>query len=120
VAPFEFLPRTADDYATVPAAAVLTSTKQENHQRRADRAASAPPICATAAEVVLRGHRSAPRLRGGRRKGQSGSIRSDFRGSAAYKKDMAAAVWRAQAPGGIRQQARELCAEEDNRRKQRR
>src|SRR6185503_6143335 len=91
----KFLPRTADDYATVSAAAVLTldkSMKNIADVRIALGSVGVTPIRATEAEAVLRGQpRKAEAFAeaGEHAKGAADPV-SDFRGSAGYKKDMAA------------------------------
>jgi carbon-monoxide dehydrogenase medium subunit len=91
----KFLPRTADDYATVSAAAVVTldrSKKTFEDVRIALGSVGTTPIRAKAAEEVLRGQpvkSEALREAGEKAKGEVDPI-SDFRGSAEYKTDMAA------------------------------
>jgi len=110
----KFLPRTADDYATVSAAAVLTldkSNKTIADVRIALGSVGVTPIRATAAEAVLRGQplkAEAFAEAGEKAKGAVDPV-SDFRGSAAYKKDMAAVFVRRaleKALADIRQQAK--------------
>ena len=110
----KFLPRTADDYATVSAAAVLTLDKTNKtivDVRIALGSVGVTPIRATAAEAVLRGQplkAEAFAEAGEKAKGVVDPV-SDFRGSAAYKKDMAAVFVRRaleKALADIRQQAK--------------
>jgi carbon-monoxide dehydrogenase medium subunit len=110
----KFLPRTADDYATVSAAAVLTLDKTNKtivDVRIALGSVGVTPIRATAAEAVLRGQplkAEAFAEAGEKAKGAVDPV-SDFRGSAAYKKDMAAVFVRRaleKALADIRQQAK--------------
>jgi carbon-monoxide dehydrogenase medium subunit len=114
----KFLPRTADDYATVSAAAVLTLDK--NNKTIADvrialGSVGVTPIRATEAEAVLRGQplkAEAFAEAGEKAKGAVDPV-SDFRGSAAYKKDMAAVFVRRaleKALADIRQQAKAKAA----------
>ena len=114
----KFLPRTADDYATVSAAAVLTLDKTKKtiaDVRIALGSVGVTPIRATAAEAVLRGQplkAEAFAEAGEKAKGAVDPV-SDFRGSAAYKKDMAAVFVRRaleKALADIRQQARAKAA----------
>ena len=90
----KFLPRTADDYATVSAVAVVTldrARKIFSDVRIALGSVGTTPIRATEAEAVLRGQPvKAEALREAAEKvRQSVDPVSDFRGSAAYKKEMA-------------------------------
>jgi carbon-monoxide dehydrogenase medium subunit len=90
----KFLPRTADDYATVSAAAVVTldrSKKIFSDVRIALGSVGTTPIRARDAEAVLRGQPvKAEALREAAEKAkQAVDPLSDFRGSAAYKKEMA-------------------------------
>lgn len=110
----KFLPRTADDYATVSAAAVLTLDKSNRtiaDVRIALGSVGVTPIRATEAEAVLRGQplkAEAFAEAGEKAKGAVDPV-SDFRGSAAYKKDMAAVFVRRaleKALADIRQQAK--------------
>ena len=91
----KFLPRTADDYATVSAAAVLTLDKTNKtiaDVRIALGSVGVTPIRATAAEDLLRGQplKSDAFAAAGEKAKEAVDPVSDFRGSAAYKKDMAA------------------------------
>ena len=90
----KFLPRTADDYATVSAVAVVTldrARKIFSDVRIALGSVGTTPIRATEAEAVLRGQPvKAEALREAAEKvRQAVDPVSDFRGSAAYKKEMA-------------------------------
>ena len=110
----KFLPRTADDYATVSAAAVLTLDKTNKtiaDVRIALGSVGVTPIRATAAEDLLRGQplKSEAFAAAGEKAKEAVDPLSDFRGSAAYKKDMAAVFVRRaleKALADIRQQAR--------------
>ncbi len=90
----KFLPRTADDYATVSSAAVVTldrAKKKFTDVRIALGSVGATPIRAVEAEEVLRGQpvkAEALREAGEKAKLAVDPI-SDFRGSDAYKKEMA-------------------------------
>jgi carbon-monoxide dehydrogenase medium subunit len=90
----KFLPRTADDYATVSAAAVVTLDKTRKvftDVRIALGSVGTTPVRAREAEQVLRGQPVKPdALREAAEKAkQAVDPISDFRGSAAYKKEMA-------------------------------
>lgn len=90
----KFLPRTADDYATVSAAAVVTldrSKKTFADARIALGSVGTTPIRAREAEAVLRGQPVKPEiLREAAEKAKAAvDPISDFRGSSAYKKEMA-------------------------------
>jgi carbon-monoxide dehydrogenase medium subunit len=90
----KFLPRTADDYATVSAAAVVAvdrAKKVFSDVRIALGSVGTTPIRAREAEAVLRGQPvRAEALREAAEKAkQAVDPVSDFRGSAAYKKEMA-------------------------------
>jgi carbon-monoxide dehydrogenase medium subunit len=110
----KFLPRTADDYATVSAAAVLTLDKNKktiSDVRIALGSVGVTPIRATAAEAVLRGQpvKAEAFAEAGEKAKEAVDPVSDFRGSAPYKKDMAAVFVRRaleKALASIRQQAR--------------
>jgi carbon-monoxide dehydrogenase medium subunit len=110
----KFLPRTADDYATVSAAAVLTldkSLKNVVDARIALGSVGTTPIRATAAEDVLRGQpvKVEAFSEAGEKAKEAVDPISDFRGSAGYKKDMAAVFVRRaleRALADVRQQAR--------------
>lgn len=91
----KFLPRTADDYATVSAAAVVTlepNRKIFKDVRIALGSVGTTPVRAREAEAVLRGQPVKPealREAGEKAKGEVDPI-SDLRGSAEYKREMAA------------------------------
>ena len=110
----KFLPRTADDYATVSAAAVLTLDKNKktiSDVRIALGSVGTTPIRATAAEAVLRGQPlKADGFREAAEKAKEAvDPLSDFRGSAGYKKEMAGVFVRRaleKALANIRQQAK--------------
>jgi carbon-monoxide dehydrogenase medium subunit len=110
----KFLPRTADDYATVSAAAVLTldkSKKMISDVRIALGSVGVTPIRATAAEAVLRGQllKSEAFAEAGEKAKEAVDPISDFRGSAAYKKEMAGVFVRRaleKALATLRQQAK--------------
>ena len=110
----KFLPRTADDYATVSAAAVLTLDKNKktiSDVRIALGSVGTTPIRATAAEAVLRGQPLKPdAFREAAEKAKEAvDPLSDFRGSAGYKKEMAGVFVRRaleKALANIRQQAK--------------
>jgi carbon-monoxide dehydrogenase medium subunit len=114
----KFLPRTADDYATVSAAAVLTLDKDKktiSDVRIALGSVGTTPVRATDAEAVLRGQpvKAEAFAEAGEKAKQAVDPISDFRGSAAYKKDMAAVFVRRaleKALTTIRQQARAKAA----------
>jgi aerobic carbon-monoxide dehydrogenase medium subunit len=90
----KFLPRSADDYATVSAAAVVTldSTKKKiNDVRIAMGSVNTTPVRATEAENLLKGQPVTDeglREAGEKAKGATDPV-SDFRGSASYKTQMA-------------------------------
>jgi carbon-monoxide dehydrogenase medium subunit len=110
----KFLPRTADDYATVSAAAVLTLDKTHKtitDVRIALGSVGVTPIRATAAEALLRGQpvKTEAFAEAGEKAKEAVDPVSDFRGSAAYKKEMAGVFVRRaleKAWANIRQQAR--------------
>jgi carbon-monoxide dehydrogenase medium subunit len=114
----KFLPRTADDYATVSAAAVLTldkTLKTIAEVRIALGSVGVTPIRATAAEAVLRGQplKTEAFAEAGEKAKEAVDPVSDFRGSAAYKKDMAAVFVRRaleKALADIRQQSKTKAA----------
>jgi carbon-monoxide dehydrogenase medium subunit len=90
----KFLPRTADDYATVSAAAVVTLDRTKkifSDVRIALGSVGTTPIRAREAEAVLRGQPvKVEALRAAAEKAKLAvDPISDFRGSAAYKKEMA-------------------------------
>lgn len=90
----KFLPRSADDYATVSAAAVVTldaAKKKIEDVRIAMGSVNTTPVRATEAETVLKGQTvSSEVLREAaeKAKGATDPV-SDFRGSASYKTQMA-------------------------------
>lgn len=110
----KFLPRTADDYATVSAAAVLTLDKNKktiSDVRIALGSVGTTPIRATAAEAVLRGQpvKAEGFAEAAEKAKEAVDPISDFRGSAGYKKEMAGVFVRRaleKALAGIRQLAR--------------
>jgi carbon-monoxide dehydrogenase medium subunit len=110
----KFLPRTADDYATVSAAAVLTldkSLKNISDVRIALGSVGTTPIRASAAEDVLRGQplKAEAFAEAGEKAKEAVDPISDFRGSAGYKKEMAAVFVRRaleRALADLRQQAK--------------
>ena len=114
----KFLPRTADDYATVSAAAVLTLDKSNQtvaDVRIALGSVCVTPIRATAAEAVLRGQplKTEAFAEAGEKAKEAVDPISDFRGSAGYKKDMAAVFVRRaleRVLGDLRQKARSKVA----------
>jgi carbon-monoxide dehydrogenase medium subunit len=114
----KFLPRTADDYATVSAAAVLSldkSNKTIADVRIALGSVGVTPIRATAAEAVLRGQplKTEAFAEAGEKAKEAVDPISDFRGSAGYKKDMAAVFVRRaleKALGDLRQQSKSKLA----------
>jgi aerobic carbon-monoxide dehydrogenase medium subunit len=114
----KFLPRTADDYATVSAAAVLSldkSNKTIADVRIALGSVGVTPIRATAAEAVLRGQplKAEAFAEAGEKAKEAVDPISDFRGSAGYKKDMAAVFVRRaleKALGDLRQQSKSKLA----------
>jgi len=114
----KFLPRTADDYATVSAAAVLTLDKNKKtiaDARIALGSVGTTPIRATAAEAVLRGQplKAKALVEAGEKAKEAVDPVSDFRGSAGYKKEMAAVFVRRaleKALANIRQQSKAKAA----------
>ncbi len=114
----KFLPRTADDYATVSAAAMLTldkSKKTVSNVRIALGSVGTTPIRATAAEAVLRGQpvKAEAFAEAADKAKEAVDPISDFRGSAGYKKEMAGVFVRRaleKALAGIRQQIRARAA----------
>lgn len=110
----KFLPRTADDYATVSAAAMVTLDRTKkifSDVRIALGSVGTTPIRAREAEAVLRGQPvKAEALREAAEKAkQAVDPISDFRGSAAYKKEMAGVFARRaleQALAGVLKKAR--------------
>ena len=94
VAFLKFLPRTADDYATVSAAAVVTldrSKKTFADVSIALGSVGTTPIRAREAEAVLRGQpvKTEAIREAAEKAKQAVDPISDFRGSAAYKREMA-------------------------------
>lgn len=114
----KFLPRTADDYATVSAAAVLTLDKTHkviNDVRIALGSVGVTPIRATAAEAILRGQplKAEAFKEAGEKAKEAVDPVSDFRGSAGYKREMAGVFVRRaleKALANIRQQTRAKAA----------
>jgi len=114
----KFLPRTADDYATVSAAAVLTldkSKKTVSDVRIALGSVGTTPIRATAAEAVLRGQplKAEAFAEAGEKAKDAVDPISDFRGSAGYKREMAGVFVRRaleKALATIREQAKAKAA----------
>ena len=114
----KFLPRTADDYATVSAAAVLTLDKTKKNiadVRIALGSVGVTPIRATAAEAILRGQplKTEAFAEAGEKAKDAVDPVSDFRGSASYKRDMAGVFVRRaleKALAEIRQQSRAKAA----------
>jgi len=110
----KFLPRTADDYATVSAAAVLTLDKNKKtiaDARIALGSVGTTPIRATAAEAVLRGQPLKPEAftEAAEKAKEAVDPVSDFRGSAGYKKEMAGVFVRRaleKALANLREQSR--------------
>lgn len=90
----KFLPRSADDYATVSAAAVVTldaARKKIENVRIAMGSVNTTPVRATEAENVLKGQsvsNEALREAGEKAKSATDPV-SDFRGSGSYKTQMA-------------------------------
>ena len=114
----KFLPRTADDYATVSAAVVLTLDKNKkiiSDARIALGSVGTTPIRATAAEAVLRGQPLKPEAfaEAGEKAKETVDPVSDFRGSAGYKKEMAGVFVRRaleRALANLRQQTKAKAA----------
>ncbi|OLC72930.1 MAG: hypothetical protein AUH87_00705 [Deltaproteobacteria bacterium 13_1_40CM_4_54_4] len=110
----KFLPRTADDYATVSAAAVLTldkSKKKISDVRIALGSVGTTPIRAKDAEALLRGQPVKPEAfrEAAEKAKEAVDPVTDFRGSAGYKKEMAGVFVRRaleKALASIRQQAK--------------
>jgi carbon-monoxide dehydrogenase medium subunit len=94
----KFLPRTADDYATVSVAAVIARDVNGrcSHARVALGAAGPVPFRATAAEAALVGTplTSAAIDEAAERAASQADPFDDVRGSAAYKKEMARVITR--------------------------
>ena len=93
----KFLPRTADDYATVAVAAIVT-LESDGERCRATRIAlgsvGVTPLRARAAEALLAGQRLGADLLHAAGESVKGAVDplSDHRGSAAYKREMAAVM----------------------------
>jgi len=93
----KFLPRTADDYATVAVAATV-SLEPDGERCRTARIAlgsvGVTPIRARAAEALLAGQRVGADLLRAAGESVKGAVDplSDHRGSAAYKREMAAVM----------------------------
>jgi len=88
----KFLPQTHDDYATVAVAARVTLDGDRIAEARvALGAAAATPLCATAVEDALRGQAPTPTVlrEAATLVADAVDPTSDFRGSAAYKRDTA-------------------------------
>jgi aerobic carbon-monoxide dehydrogenase medium subunit len=88
----KFLPQTHDDYATVAVAARVTLDGDRIAEARvALGAAAATPLCAAAVEDALRGQAPTPTVLREAAALVTDAVdpTSDFRGSAAYKRDMA-------------------------------
>jgi carbon-monoxide dehydrogenase medium subunit len=93
----KFLPRTADDYATVAVAAIVTSDGDRCRDARiALGSVGVTPLRGRAAEALLSGERFSPGLAEAAGEAVKGEVDplSDHRGSAGYKRDMAAVMVR--------------------------
>ena len=93
----KFLPRTADDYATVAVAAIVTSDGDRCRDARiALGSVGVTPLRGRAAEALLSGERMSDGLLEAAGEAVKGEVDplSDHRGSAAYKRDMAAVMVR--------------------------
>ena len=93
----KFLPRTADDYATVAVAAVVTRDGERCREARvALGSVGVTPLRGSAAEAVLSGERVTDRLLEAAGEAVKAEVDplSDHRGSAAYKREMAAVMVR--------------------------
>jgi carbon-monoxide dehydrogenase medium subunit len=93
----KFLPRSAEDYATVAVAATVTLDRDGEHCREARIALGsvAPtPLRARAAEALLAGARLDERLLQAAGEAARGEVNplTDHRGSAAYKREMTAVM----------------------------
>src|SRR5439155_24402500 len=93
----KFLPRTADDYATVAVAAVVSLEPDGERCRQARIALGSvgvTPIRARAAEALLAGQRFSAELLQAAGEAIKGAVDplSDHRRSAAYKREMAAGI----------------------------
>jgi carbon-monoxide dehydrogenase medium subunit len=114
----KFLPRTADDYATVSAAAVLTLDKAQKNiidARIALGSVGTTAIRATEAEALLRGQplKLEAFAEAGEKAKEAVDPVSDFRGSAGYKREMAGVFVRRaleRALGDFKQQSRAKAA----------
>lgn len=121
----KFLPRTADDYATVSAAAMLSLDKNRktiSDVRIALGSVGTTPIRARDAETLLRGQPVKPEAfrEAAEKAKEAVDPISDFRGSAGYKKEMAGVFVRRaleKALAEIRQQARAKPAPKSARKK---
>lgn len=105
---FKFLPRTADDYATVSAAARLTLGNGDGtcqDVRIGLGSVGMTPIRARQAEAVLRGQRITPGLMRQAGEAAMGEVDplDDFRGSADYKRQMAGVFTRRALERALRQ-----------------
>ncbi len=93
----KFLPRTADDYATVAVAAIVTSDGDRCREARiALGSVGVTPLRGRAAEALLSGERFSQGLAEAAGEAVKGEVDplSDHRGSAGYKRDMAAVMVR--------------------------
>ena len=93
----KFLPRTADDYATVAVAAIVTSDGDRCRDARiALGSVGVTPLRGRAAEALLSGERFSQGLAEAAGEAVKGEVDplSDHRGSAGYKRDMAAVMVR--------------------------
>jgi aerobic carbon-monoxide dehydrogenase medium subunit len=93
----KFLPRTADDYATVAVAAVVTRDGDRCREARvALGSVGVTPLRGSAAEAMLAGERVSERLLEAAGEAVKAGVDplSDHRGSAAYKREMAAVMVR--------------------------
>ena len=91
----KFLPRTADDYATVAVAAVVTLDGDRCREARiALGSVGVTPLRGRAAEALLAGERIGPHLLDAAGEAVKAGVDplSDHRGSAAYKREMAAVM----------------------------
>jgi aerobic carbon-monoxide dehydrogenase medium subunit len=93
----KFLPRTADDYATVAAAAIVTLERDGVRCREARIALGSvgvTPLRATSAEALLRGEPLGEGLLKAAGEAAKAAVDplSDHRGSAAYKREMTAVM----------------------------
>ena len=93
----KFLPQTHDDYATVAAAARVGLRDGHIGEARIALIAAGPtPLRAAAAEAALRGQRPSPRLAADAAALVADEVEpvADFRGSEAFKRDMAVVMVR--------------------------